>query len=104
MANTVISTLMANACPSIRYRLRREVLGQSPQDPEMIALQVPISNDPAVERVLSWQQSEQDRRSAASCAYDLTFRSLLIRTGEGSPQIEISSISPPSPPEFRSSP
>lgn len=54
MANTVMSTLLANTCPSIRYRLRREVLGQSPKDPEMKALQVLISNDPAVERVLSW--------------------------------------------------
>jgi hypothetical protein len=55
LANAAISTLLANACPSIRYRLRSDVLGQSRQDPEMKALQVLILKDPTVERVLSWQ-------------------------------------------------
>lgn len=30
LANAPISTLLANACPSIRYRLRSEVLDESP--------------------------------------------------------------------------
>jgi len=41
LANAVISTLLANACPSIRYRLRSELLDESPQDPEMKALRTP---------------------------------------------------------------
>jgi hypothetical protein len=57
-ANAAMSTLLAKACPSIRYRLRREVLSQSPQDSEMKELQALILQDPTVERVLSWQQPD----------------------------------------------
>lgn len=41
-ANAAMSTRLANACSSIRYRLRSELLDESPQDPEMKALQVLI--------------------------------------------------------------
>jgi hypothetical protein len=41
LANATMSTLLANACPSIRYRLRSDLLGQSRQDPEMKALRTP---------------------------------------------------------------
>src|SRR5512134_3522661 len=47
--------LLASACPSIQYRIRREVLCQSPSLPEMDELQDLILQDQAVRNVLHSQ-------------------------------------------------
>jgi hypothetical protein len=47
--------LLEQACPSIRYRLRLEVLHQDHSDEEMLALQSQILEDPAVKEVFGWQ-------------------------------------------------
>jgi hypothetical protein len=49
------SQLLEHACPSIRYRMRLEVLDQDRLDGEMLALQSQILEDPAVKEVFSWQ-------------------------------------------------
>ena len=36
---SVVSFLMQNACAGIRYRLRRELFGESPDSADMTALQ-----------------------------------------------------------------
>lgn len=53
-----LSWLLEHACPSIRYRLRAEILGQSASDEAMRALQAQILQDPAVRTVFSWQQPD----------------------------------------------
>lgn len=50
--------LLASACPSIQYRIRREVLCQSPALPEMNALQGQILQDQAVRNVLHSQRPD----------------------------------------------
>jgi hypothetical protein len=50
--------LLHNACPSIQYRLRLEILHHSSQLPEMLALQGQILQDELVQQVLSWQQPD----------------------------------------------
>ena len=50
--------LLEQACPSIRYRVRAEILGQPATDEAMRALQALILQDPAVRTVLSWQQPD----------------------------------------------
>ena len=50
--------LLEQACPSIRYRLRLEVLKQPGSEREMLALQNQILEDPAVQEVLSWQAAD----------------------------------------------
>lgn len=47
--------LLEQACPSIRYRLRLEVLHQNCSDAEMRALHSQILKDPAVKAVFGWQ-------------------------------------------------
>jgi hypothetical protein len=49
------SDLLEKACPSIRYRLRLEVLSQPRSDGQMLALQNQILEDEAVKEVFSWQ-------------------------------------------------
>jgi hypothetical protein len=51
----ISNQLLENACPSIRYRLRLEVLNWLRSDPEMLALQTQILQDRAVNEVLGWQ-------------------------------------------------
>jgi hypothetical protein len=48
----VLSELLESACPSIKYRIRAEILGQSPASPEMHDLQSQILQDPVVQEVL----------------------------------------------------
>ena len=50
-----IAELLDSACPSIQYRLRREILGQPTDNPAMLALQEQILLDPVVQTVLGWQ-------------------------------------------------
>jgi hypothetical protein len=47
--------LLEQACPSICYRLRLEVLHQHPSDDEMLVLQHQILEDSAVKEVFGWQ-------------------------------------------------
>lgn len=53
-----IAELLERACPSIQYRVRLEILRQSPYDPVMLDLQHQILCDPLVQEVLSWQQPD----------------------------------------------
>ena len=50
--------LLESACPSIRYRVRFEILGESASSHETAERQAQILRDPAVVEVLSWQQDD----------------------------------------------
>jgi hypothetical protein len=50
--------LLERACPSIQYRLRKEVLGQPASSPEMLSLQDRILEDGAVKEITGWQQPD----------------------------------------------
>ena len=50
--------LLECACPSIKYRIRSEILGQSASSKTMVELQAQILRDPTVEEVLNWQQAD----------------------------------------------
>jgi hypothetical protein len=56
--DTVIKELLESACPSIQYRIRSEILGQSPTSKEMVGLQNDILHDPGIQAVLRWQQTD----------------------------------------------
>jgi hypothetical protein len=58
--NTESSTnhLLKFACPSIQYRVRKEILHQSISLSEMSILQAQILEDESVKEVLSWQQPD----------------------------------------------
>jgi hypothetical protein len=56
--NPALSVLLDQACPSIHYRLGKELLGHSPSLPEMAAQQSQILADPIVERVVRSQASD----------------------------------------------
>lgn len=53
-----INFLLQIACPSIQYRIRKEILNESIQCSVMQDLQRQILDDPLVRQVLSWQQSD----------------------------------------------
>ncbi len=53
-----LQDLLENACPSIRYRIRSEILGESIKTPEMKDLQAEILADHWVQKIFSWQQSD----------------------------------------------
>lgn len=50
--------LLEGACPSIKYRVRSEILGHSASSHGMAELQAQILSDPAVAEVLGWQQAD----------------------------------------------
>jgi hypothetical protein len=50
-----LAFLLEQACPSIQYRLRKEVLNQAPQSSEMSDLQSKIMEDGLVREVSGWQ-------------------------------------------------
>ena len=50
--------LLADACPSIKYRVRSEILGYSASSHGMAELQAQILRDSTVAEVLSWQQDD----------------------------------------------
>lgn len=50
---SVVSFLMQNACAGIRYRLRRELFGESPDSADMTALQEEVLAQPNVRRLLA---------------------------------------------------
>ena len=50
--------LLERACPSIRYRIRSEVLGQPESSQMMVGLQAEILRDPLVVQVLHWRQAD----------------------------------------------
>jgi hypothetical protein len=53
----LINVLLDHACPSIRSRIRREILGETRLDQEVSALQEEILNDNVVRGILSSQHS-----------------------------------------------
>lgn len=57
MANETITALLENACPSIRYRIRTELLRESFND-ETNWLQRQLLQENVVQEVLSWQGSD----------------------------------------------
>ncbi len=56
--DSVIDELLDRACPSIQYRLRREILSQPPSDGVMLHLQEQILQDDAVKAILATQQPD----------------------------------------------
>ncbi len=56
--SSAVDELLKKACPSIAYRLRLDILRQSPADTEMVTLQQRILQDKQVNEVLSWQQPD----------------------------------------------
>jgi len=55
---TAIDLLLTLACPSIQYRIRKELFGQSPSLPEMTVLQNQILQDEAVKEIIASQQPD----------------------------------------------
>jgi hypothetical protein len=55
---SALDEFLERACPSIRYRLRWEVLGELRSAPHLRDLQRQILNDTAVQEVFSWQQPD----------------------------------------------
>ena len=53
----IIKMLLNNACPSIRYRVRKEILGENINSEEMIELQTAILEDEKVQSIISKQFS-----------------------------------------------
>jgi hypothetical protein len=51
-------TMLATACPSIRYRMQVEILGRSSCEQGMRELQQAIQQDPLVKRVMGWAQQD----------------------------------------------
>jgi hypothetical protein len=54
----VISSLLERAAPSIQYRLRHEVLGESLNSPQMRKLQRQILDDPLVKKIFRWRRAD----------------------------------------------
>jgi hypothetical protein len=55
---SALDELIDRACPSIQYRLRREVLGEPRSASRLRNLQCQILDDAAVQEVFSWQQPD----------------------------------------------
>ena len=53
-----IRVLLDNACPAIRYRIRTEILGESPKARQAKRLHADILRDGRVQYVLSWQKPD----------------------------------------------
>lgn len=53
-----IDAILQSACPSLQYRLRKEILGQSSTQVEMIALQKRILHDQSVQAVIADQGAD----------------------------------------------
>jgi len=53
-----VQFLLDYACPSIAYRTRKELLGESKNTTKMIELQKQILNDPKVKHILSLQKED----------------------------------------------
>ncbi len=56
MQITIPHIFLENACPSIQYRLRKEILNESPDTLAMRSLQKTILQDKVVKTIFSWQQ------------------------------------------------
>ncbi len=54
----VVNKLLDLACPSIKYRVRSEILGQSKSSDEMVSLQDQLLHDPLVKEIMEWQQAD----------------------------------------------
>ena len=63
MANEIITTLLNNACPSIQYRIRTELLGESFND-ETNRLQRQLLQETIIQEVLNWQGADGWRSSS----------------------------------------
>jgi hypothetical protein len=53
-----VQFLLDHACPSIVYRTRKEILGESSNTPSMQELQKQVQNDPEVKRILALQKED----------------------------------------------
>ena len=56
--NHAAETLVKRACPSIAYRIRREIWGEDVQSPQMLALQEAILADQEVLQILSLKKED----------------------------------------------
>lgn len=52
------SPVIFSACPSIQYRVRKEILGQSPFLPEMLALQDQVLQEESIKQIINGQGSD----------------------------------------------
>jgi hypothetical protein len=57
-SSETISVLLENACPAIRYRIRTEILGESPGGRAAKRLQAEILRDDRIQYVLGWQKPD----------------------------------------------
>ena len=57
LAGTV-DVMLSEACPSIRYRIKSEILGHSPDTPEMHRLQEHILKSDIVQYIFGWQKPD----------------------------------------------
>jgi len=55
---STIDELLTRACPSIRYRIRREILGEDESSGELASLQQAILEQELVQDVFSWQRPD----------------------------------------------
>lgn len=53
-----LNRLLEDACPSIRFRLRREILGEDPSTPTMQQLLREVVEQSLVQQALSWQEPD----------------------------------------------
>jgi len=64
MSNQDITThLLENACPSIQWRIREEILGQRPTAKQVDALQNQILQDSLVKEAIGWQGTDEWKSS-----------------------------------------
>ncbi len=53
-----IDIMINRACPSIQYRIKREIFNESPNSTEMVKLQVQILGDKKVKEIMSLQKED----------------------------------------------
>lgn len=56
MLEKAIESLCETACPSIRYRIHKEILGASKNSSHMIQLQQEILGDEKVQEIMAWEK------------------------------------------------
>jgi hypothetical protein len=58
LRDKAITELLELACPSIKYRIKAEILGQSTSHKDLVELQSQILQDPTIKEVINWQQPD----------------------------------------------
>jgi hypothetical protein len=58
LRDKAITELLELACPSIKYRIKAKILGQSTSHKDLVELQSQILQDPTIKEVINWQQPD----------------------------------------------